>query len=209
MFGIVAASEEGGHVAGSRGADRRVQKTRSLLHGALASLIHEKSYDALVVKEILARADVGRSTFYAHFRDKDDLLDTAIRDVLRASDRSPPTGSTALAERVIRFSLPMLEHIERHRNASEPLADVGAQAAVHDHLQRILVDVLADDLNRARQSGRTRREDVPIDLLARHLASTFLVVVDWWLGSAVPAPASRANDLYRALIVPSLTAILD
>ena len=58
-----------------RSTDRRVQKTQDLLHGALASLIHEKSYDAIVVKEILARANVGRSTFYTHFRDKDELLE--------------------------------------------------------------------------------------------------------------------------------------
>src|SRR5215217_1690660 len=47
------ASGEGGQVPNDRSKDRRVQKTQGLLHGALASLIHEKSYDAIVVKEIL------------------------------------------------------------------------------------------------------------------------------------------------------------
>jgi len=54
--------------------DRRIQKTKNLLHQALGSLIREKPYDAIVVKEILDRANVGRSTFYTHFRDKDELL---------------------------------------------------------------------------------------------------------------------------------------
>jgi len=53
--------------------DRRIQKTKSLLHEALGSLIREKPYDAIVVQEILDRANVGRSTFYMHFSDKDDL----------------------------------------------------------------------------------------------------------------------------------------
>jgi AcrR family transcriptional regulator len=54
--------------------DRRVQRTRRLLHKAFMSLILEKKYESITVQEILDRADVGRSTFYMHFRDKDELL---------------------------------------------------------------------------------------------------------------------------------------
>jgi len=54
--------------------DRRVQRTRRLLHKALMSCILEKKYESITVQEILDRADVGRSTFYVHFRDKDELL---------------------------------------------------------------------------------------------------------------------------------------
>ena len=54
--------------------DRRVQRTRRLLHKALMSLILEKKYESITVQEILDRADVGRSTFYMHFQDKDELL---------------------------------------------------------------------------------------------------------------------------------------
>src|SRR5512147_2322079 len=55
-------------------ADRGVQKTQNPLRAALVSLIAEKPYDSIVVKEILDRANVGRSSFCMHFRDKDDLL---------------------------------------------------------------------------------------------------------------------------------------
>src|SRR5215469_931964 len=56
-------------MAHSKGVkDRRVQRTRDLLHEALGSLIREKPYDEIAVKEILDRANVGRSTFYLHFR---------------------------------------------------------------------------------------------------------------------------------------------
>ena len=57
-----------------RAKDRRVQKTRKFLQEALIELVAEKGYDAITVREILDRADVGRSTFYAHFQDKDKLL---------------------------------------------------------------------------------------------------------------------------------------
>src|SRR5262249_41445888 len=57
-------------VAGKRAGDRRIQRTRNTLREALVSLIREKPYDAIAVTEILERANVGRSTFYMHFRNK-------------------------------------------------------------------------------------------------------------------------------------------
>src|SRR5215813_1391152 len=54
--------------------DRRVQKTRKLLQDALIELVAEKGYESVSIREILDRANVGRSTFYAHFQDKDQLL---------------------------------------------------------------------------------------------------------------------------------------
>src|SRR5262245_35421101 len=54
--------------------DRRVRRTRDLLGSALVQLIQEKAFDAITVQEVLERAGVSRSTFYAHFSDKDDLL---------------------------------------------------------------------------------------------------------------------------------------
>src|SRR5436190_20055879 len=67
-----------------RATDRRVRKTGTRLHEALMSLIHDKRYDSIAVRDILDPADVGRSTFYAHFRDKDDLLASGIYDALQS-----------------------------------------------------------------------------------------------------------------------------
>src|SRR5215831_18967242 len=94
--------------------DRRIHKTKSLLHEALGSLIREKPYDAIVVQEILDRANVGRSTFYMHFRDKDDLLASSIHDMLGSIHATPLASSGQRHERIIRFSLPFFEHIHRH-----------------------------------------------------------------------------------------------
>ena len=55
-------------------ADRRVRRTQELLHRALISLALEKNYDSITIQEILDRADIGRSTFYAHFKGRDELL---------------------------------------------------------------------------------------------------------------------------------------
>ena len=56
------------------GIDRRSRRTRQALHQALIRLIVERGYDEITVADIADAADTGRSTFYAHFTDKDDLL---------------------------------------------------------------------------------------------------------------------------------------
>src|SRR5215469_12637534 len=94
-----------------RTKDRRVQKTMDLLHQALGSLIREKPYGEIVVQEILDRANVGRSTFYMHFRDKDELLLSGIHDMLGTVhapvDVQP---SPKPNESIVGFSLPVFEH---------------------------------------------------------------------------------------------------
>jgi AcrR family transcriptional regulator len=57
-----------------RKPDRRIQSTRNRLGNALIALIEEKPIDGVTVREVLDRAGVGRSTFYVHYSDKDDLF---------------------------------------------------------------------------------------------------------------------------------------
>ncbi|MEU1995332.1 helix-turn-helix domain-containing protein [Nocardia gamkensis] len=76
-------------------ADRRVRRTRALLHRALIELMVERAYDRITVRDILARADVGRSTFYAHYRDKDALLLRSSTDYLRAALAAAETDTEA------------------------------------------------------------------------------------------------------------------
>src|SRR5260370_17924001 len=88
--------------------DRRVQRTKKLLHKALMSLILEKKYESITVQEILDRADVGRSTFYMHFRDKDELLFSGFQ-YLQSFLESVPEASATIPgksdERITRFTL--------------------------------------------------------------------------------------------------------
>ena len=54
--------------------DARVRRTRDALGDALVALMQEKPFDTITVQDVLDRAKVGRSTFYSHYSDKDDLL---------------------------------------------------------------------------------------------------------------------------------------
>src|SRR5580765_1920865 len=63
-------------------ADRRSERTRQLLSAALIELMLEQRYDEITVQNIIDRANIGRSTFYAHYLDKEDLLVSGFTRVL-------------------------------------------------------------------------------------------------------------------------------
>src|SRR5882757_3317289 len=96
--------------------DRRVPRTKAMLQHALNSLIPKKGYEAITIKDICEAANVGRSTFYAHYTSKDDLKRSGFeplrrllverqREALARDDRSRSLG----------FSLAMFEHARDHR----------------------------------------------------------------------------------------------
>jgi hypothetical protein len=121
--------------------DRRIQKTMNLLHEALGSLIREKPYDEIVVQDILDRANVGRSTFYMHFRDKDELLASGIHDMLGSVHTTVQAQSSGEPyRRIVRFGLPVFEHIHQHRQTGTAMMGTRGRAIAHEHLQKVVAE---------------------------------------------------------------------
>jgi len=191
-------------LAEKRIRDRRIQKTQDLLRGALASLIREKAYDSISVKEILDRANVGRSTFYMHFRDKDELLVSGIHDMLRPFQSTGLPAPARRYERIIGFSRPIFEHVYQHRRAGEDKMGARGRAILHGHLQRVLAELIADNLGKDFQGRRKTAGRIPPELLVQYVASTFILVLNWWVESRSPLLPKDVNDLFRALILPTL-----
>ena len=186
--------------------DRRVQKTKTLLHGALDSLIREKPYDSIVVQEILDRANVGRSTFYMHFQDKDELLISSIHDLLRSVQTAELTPSRKRYERIIGFSRPVFEHIHQHRQTGAANIGLRGRAVIHEHLQKVISDLIADDVRKAFQTARKQDQRIPTDFMVQYLASTFILVLNWWVESKRPLPPDEIDALFRSLVLPTLAA---
>lgn len=192
--------------SGVERADPRIQRTRALLHEALGSLIREKAYDRITVADILERARVSRSTFYIHFRDKDDLLASGLRalllGVLSMDDGIAADGP----ERMVAFSLPLLTHIHQHRRSAGTSLGERGRAILHDRLRGVLAEWIGQTLAADRRMSRSRRTAVAPQLLAQHIASTFVLILHWWLDhGGSPSPA-EADKLFRALVMPVLLA---
>lgn len=189
--------------------DRRIARTQKLLREALHSLIHERDYDSIAVKEILDRANVGRSAFYIHFRDKDDLLAATFDDILGSlSPVRRETGDRRI-ENYLWFSLPIFEHLDHLRRAGELKLGARGRAILHGHLQTVLVELIATGVGKAVQNRRKRTERIPPELLVKHVASTFILVLNWWVDSRSTLNAGQVDDLFRALVAPTITPITD
>jgi AcrR family transcriptional regulator len=191
-------------VAGKRQTDRRIHKTQALLREALASLIREKSYDSIAVKEILDRANVGRSTFYTHFSDKNELLVSAIHDMLRSVHAAGLPSSANRHETLTSFSLPVFQYHDQHRHTGKDRMGTTGRAIVHEHLRRVLTDLIADEVGRDDRKQRKADSRLPPGLLVQYVASTFILVLNWWLETRSPLRPNEVNDLFRSLVLPVL-----
>jgi AcrR family transcriptional regulator len=186
--------------------DRRVRRTRKLLHEALGTLIAEKPYDAIAVQEIIDRADVGRSTFYTHFRDKDELLAESIRDMLPGFGSTAPRGGRWY-ENIIAFSQAIFEHLEHHRRTREAKMGARGRTILHEHLREVLAHSVREALERELSGGGVTIAPLTADLLALYVASTFVLVLNSWTESLKPSSARDVDRLFRALVLPTLCAI--
>jgi AcrR family transcriptional regulator len=89
--------------AGRDKLDRRIARTRKLLREALVSLVLERGWDAVTLTDVCERADVGRSTLYLHFADKEDLLFSGFANLEEAleSVRAAAPGQFAFAREFV------------------------------------------------------------------------------------------------------------
>lgn len=183
----------------NRMPDRRIQRTDRLLHEALISLAREKPYESITVTDILERAQVGRSTFYMHFRDKDELLTRGLRAMLRSAYASAAAVQSRSKD-VLGFSLPMFEHIQKHRHEMRPGGVASGWATIHDRVRRVIAEMMAADLETvAPRRGAGTPGRIPQDLLVRHVASTFILVLEWWVEHRSTVEARDVNDVFRTL----------
>lgn len=184
-------------------ADRRIQKTQNLLREALASLMAQKPYDSIVIKEILERANVGRSTFYTHFQDKDDLLVSSIHEMIASVQSAKMRRSKVWYERLLWFSLPIFEYHYGHRHDGRLAMGHRGRAIQHSRLAQVLAEILSDAI-RTEFAGRRKTNAPPADLIAQYVSSTFVLVLDWWIASMQPRHPKDADELFRSLVLPTL-----
>lgn len=186
----------------ARRLDRRTRRTREALHGALTALLEEKDYAAISVQDILDRADVGRSTFYSHFRDKDDLFLGPIGEVGYQGVALP--GSSAY-DRVFAFSRGVLEHVREHRRAVRAVTGTpGGDMA----LGRLRQSLLARVTHELAEIAPDRTSPATVQVAAQHMVGAFLALLAWWMGNELQPEVGAMDALYRSLTQPGLEAVL-
>src|SRR5215208_6723162 len=174
--------------------DRRIERTRQLLQSALSELILEKGYEKVTVQDVIDRANVGRSTFYAHFEDKEQLLLSGF-EPLRAEFEDFLSGADFDHESPWALSLSMFQQVQKQRGGYITLT----------HIQKFLYGYLLDHLKLQVLKGS---KNIPPELLAHYVASSFIALMTWWIDNGYPRSAEQMNEYFRQLVEPGTLAIM-
>jgi len=174
--------------------DRRIQRTRLSLQKALSELILEQGYENVTVQDVIDRANVGRSTFYAHFENLDQLLLSGFES-LRAEFDDFLSGRNIDNESPWALSLAIFQQVQKQRGGYITLT----------HIQKYLYSYLLEHLN---QPMPKRKRIIPPELLAHYIGSSFIALITWWIENDYPYPAEKMNDLFRQLVEPGTMAIM-
>ena len=176
--------------------DRRIRRTCERLGSALVALIQERPIDDVTVQDVLDRASVGRSTFYLHYSDKDDLLLSQLEQFLEMM-------STALSirkeesHRVVPVA-ELFAHIGSQKKVYRALAESDRLNDFFDLAQGYFARGIA---RRLMESGRlsklSKRE---LEARSSVLAGSVLSLLRWWLDRGEKEPPEAMDDLFHRMV---------
>jgi AcrR family transcriptional regulator len=183
--------------------DRRSQRTQQALMDALIALLVVKNYDEISINDIVDRANVGRSTFYAHYQYKDDLLRNCFE---RALDILIQHVSFSGADQDLHLdTTPLFSHAKGHYELYRTLVwgsgfevltrdgHAALSAKFHEGFTQFL-------------SGKSELP-VPLDILSYSVAGTLLILLKWWLDNKMPYSPEYMNEIFQKLVMPSVRNI--
>ena len=167
--------------------DLRQRKTRALLLKALAELMEERPFSELSVVDICSRAMVHRTTFYAHFNDKRELLSYLLSQLEQECVETclPKKEMTSPKEYFLTAVKNALGFFQDRRSLYLACLNTGMEAEVH-----VLSDRAAQELCRrlSQPAFRDAAPEVDPQIAARFYIGAVLALIRWWLTSDDPVP---------------------
>ncbi len=182
--------------------DRRSLRTRQTLSHALIALIQEKRYEAITVQDICDRANVGRSTFYAHFQDKDDLLASNFQQVMQS------VGSQIEWRdgRFIFSIAPLFQHVQEHHHLYKALVWGGGFDVLLRAGQQQWHTQIEQHLSTLLPQGRP--PTIPVEIATAYFAGVLQSLLLWWLDRKMPYSPERMDEMFQQLVMPGVNAAL-
>ena len=158
--------------------DRRQQKTRDAIFSAFSSLLDKKRYSHITVQDIIDEANIGRSTFYAHFETKDELLNamcTAIfrhifSDDLMQEETHDFSGNGNLQARLTH----LLYHLKENQRDISSILSGDSSDLFMQYFKNYLTEMFAKQISELVSA-------VPRDYVLNYYVSSFAETVKWWV----------------------------
>ena len=184
--------------------DRRQKKTRGAIFAAFGALLSQKGYGKITVQEIIDAANVGRSTFYAHFETKDDLLrdmctdlfDHVFSDSLRIENTHDFSRANGDVDAMITH---MLYHLRDNRNLIAPLLTGESGELFLRFFKQYLNDLVTLHMLKAMVRKNAL---VPDDFLVHHISGAFVEMVHWWLRNDMMQAPEEMAKYFASVIYP-------
>lgn len=182
--------------------DPRVIRTRQMLRDALIDLIIEQGYDSLSIQDIADKAGLRRATFYLHYRNKEELLLSTMRDTvdeliqkIRASVTEPWGEEQEYQEARITF-----QAVGEKANLYRAILSGQGAAQVTRDLRDYIAHRIRDH-HLCQQPGEILAVSaVPVEVLANYMAAVKLNMVIWWLEKDRPySPEEMAQMVTRLM----------
>ena len=186
--------------------DRRQQKTRAAIFTAFSALLAEKSYSKITVQKIIDAANVGRTTFYAHFETKDDLLKALCEELFghiisSAMDCTHTHGLYSNRNAPESVFCHLLQHLQENKNNILELLSCES----NDLFLRYFKDSLNELIqNQFVNQNRKNNTDIPQDFLVNHISGSFVEMVLWWIKGRMKQTPEELDQYFRAVIEPIL-----
>jgi AcrR family transcriptional regulator len=154
------------------------------------SLILEQRYETITIKQICDGADVGRSTFYAHYASKDELKRDGLERLrLRLLDEGcAKAGAFA-------FSRTVFEHARNYLHVYRALSRNRGGAVALAKIREIVRELVRQDL--AACPGAT--SVMPRELAIEHLVGAYMSLLTWWLDGGAKMPPEQIDAAFRRL----------
>lgn len=189
--------------------DRRVNRSRRLLRDALMELILEKGYDAVTVEDITERADLGRTTFYLHYKNKEELLLGAIDEIaddlkeqanllIYMRDQPDHQSSEAPSAPFRPFHL-VFEHAAQSAKLYQIILQGEGANRAERRIREIIAESAQDYFQFQRGLQRIPAPPIPVEVISGYLASSLLGFLHWWLENDMPYSPSEMAEMYRGL----------
>jgi AcrR family transcriptional regulator len=181
--------------------DRRVLRTRNALGDSLVALLQERDFEQITVQDVLDRAGVGRSTFYVHYRDKNDLFLSDVEDFFEMCS-SLLSRHNARPERL----LPVQQVFTHIREMREFYAAVVRSGKIND------VEVLgrgffARSIEERLQAAGLKMESVQRSAKAHALAGSFFSLLNWWVDKGMKADPKEMDTLFHQMAWKGLASV--
>lgn len=179
-----------------RSTDRRTRRTCERLGMALLELLQDRPIREITVQQVIDRALVGRSTFYLHFRDKEDLLLSQLEVFLETM--SLWLSRNGEKSRRVAPVAEMFEHIGSQRKIYRALQESDRLNAFFDLAQDYFTRGIEQRLTESGKMGKLTRGELRARATA--LAGSLLALLRWWVDRGGKETPEAMDSMFHGLV---------